>query len=102
MKRRFVYLWIGIAALILFAFLYLPGLSRYQELHLEEERMSRELADLKRRIQSLEEEKSLLQKDRAYLEKVIREELGLVRPGEMVYKIVPEKKAVPSKTPEAG
>ena len=26
-----------------------------------------------------------------YLEKVIREELGLVKPGEMVYKLVPEK-----------
>jgi len=26
------------------------------------------------------------------LEKVIREELGLVKPGEMVYKLVPEKK----------
>lgn len=93
MKRRFVYLWIGIGALLLFAFLYLPGLSRYQELRSEEERISRELADLQRQIKSLQEEKSLLEKDQAYLEKVIREELGLVRPGEMVYKLVPEKKS---------
>ena len=81
--------------LILFAFLYLPGLSRVQELRLEEERMSRELAELAREIRALQEEKELLKKDQAYLEKVIREELGLVKPGEMVYKLVPEKQSEP-------
>ena len=79
--------------LILFAFLYLPGLSRFQELRLEEERLSRELTELDREVRSLQEEKRLLEKDQAYLEKVIREELGLVKPGEMVYKLVPEKKS---------
>ena len=95
MKRRFAILWIGIGILILIAFLYLPGLSRFQELRLEEERLSRELVELDREIQSLQEEKELLQKDQAYLEKVIREELGLVKPGEMVYKLVPEKPSEP-------
>jgi len=91
MKRRFLYLWIAIGLLILVAFFYLPGLSRLQELRLEEERLGRELAELDREIRALQEEKELLQKDQAYLEKVIREELGLVKPGEMVYKLVPEK-----------
>lgn len=90
MKRRFVVLWIVIGVLILIAFLYLPGLSRLQELRLEEERLGRELAELDREIRSLQEEKNLLEKDQDYLEKVIREELGLVKPGEMVYKLVPE------------
>lgn len=92
MKRRFILLWIGIALLVLFIFFYLPGISRVQELRLEEERLSKELADLDREIEALKEEKDLLKKDQAYLEKVIREELGLVRPGETVYKLVPEKK----------
>ena len=92
MKRRFIYLWIGIGLLILFAFLYLPGLSRYYELRQEELRLEKELNDLDRQIQGLKEEKNLLQKDQQYLEKVIREELGLVRPGEMVYKLIPEGK----------
>lgn len=91
MKRRFVFFWIGIALLIIFAFFYLPGLSRYHELRLEEERLTRELAELDREIEVLQEEKGLLQNDLAYLEKVIREELGLVKPGETVYKLVPEK-----------
>ena len=110
MKRRFVYFWVITGGLILFAFFYLPGLSRYQELRQEEERLERELADLDRDIKSLREEKELLEKDQAYLEKVIREELGLVRPGEMVYKLVPKDKITNGKTqagpsskaPEAG
>ena len=96
MKRRFTVLWIIVGVLILFAFLYLPGLSRYQELRQEEERLSKELADLNQKILKLNEEKQLLQKDQAYLEKVIREELGLVRPGEMVYKLVHEEKSKPA------
>ena len=92
MKRRFVFLWIGIGLVFLFIFFYLPGLSRVQELRLEEDRISKELAELKGQIQALKNEKELLEKDQGYLEKVIHEELGLVRPGEMVYKLVPEKK----------
>ena len=95
MKRRFIYLWIGIALLVLFAFLYLPGLSRYYALRQEELRLEKELGALDREIKGLKEEKDLLEKDQEYLEKVIREELGLVRPGEMVYKLVPEKKSRP-------
>ena len=91
MKSRFTLLWIGIGLLVIFIFFYLPGLSRVQELRLEEDRLSKELSTLSREIQTLKEEKELLQKDQAYLEKVIREELGLVRPGEMVYKLVPKE-----------
>ena len=91
MKRRFAYFWIGIGLLILFAFLYLPGLSRYHELRQEEEKLRSELREVEREIHVLREEKNLLEKDQEYLEKTIREELGLVRPGEMVYKVVPEK-----------
>ena len=96
MKRRFTVLWIIVGLLILFAFLYLPGLSRYQELRQEEERLSKDLVDINQKIKQLNEEKELLQKDQAYLEKVIREELGLVRPGEMVYKLVPEETSQPA------
>lgn len=99
MKRRFIYLWVGIGLLILFAFLYLPGLSRYYELRQEELRIERELANLERQSKALQEEKELLEKDKEYLEKVIREELGLVRPGEMVYKLVPEGKRMKQVTP---
>lgn len=92
MKRRFLYLWIAIGLLILFVIFYLPGLSRYHELKTEEERLTRQLHEIEAQIAKLEEEKSLLQNDVAYLEKTIRDELGLVKPGEMIYKLVPDKK----------
>lgn len=92
MKRRFVYFWIGVGIFLLFLFFYLPGISRYHELKSEEERLTRELREIDSQIQKLQEEKTLLQNDLAYLEKVIREELGLVKPGEMIYKLVPNKK----------
>lgn len=98
MKRRFVFFWVGIAIFILAAFLYLPGLSRLLELRSEEDRLSRELKDLEWKIQKLRDEKNLLQNDLTYLEKVIHEELGLVKPGEMVYKLVGENK---TNTPSA-
>ncbi len=99
MRRRFVFLWIGIGLVLLFLFFYLPGLSRVQELRLEEDRIAKELTGLNGQIQTLKNEKELLEKDQDYLEKVIHEELGLVRPGEMVYKLVPEKKT--ASTPAA-
>jgi len=90
MKRRFVLFWILILVLLLLVVLYLPSFSRYQELQMEEGRITEEIAELERKIALLEREKGLLQNDKKYLEKVIRDELGLVRPGEMIYKLVPE------------
>jgi len=45
-KRRFIFLWIGIGLFILFVFLYLPGLSRLADLKLEEDRLARDLTEL--------------------------------------------------------
>lgn len=92
MRRRFFFFWIGIGLVVLFIFLYLPGLSRYHELKTEKDRLEKELAEIELEIKGLQEEKTLLQNDLDYLEKVIRQELGLVKPGEMVYKVVPERK----------
>ena len=101
MKKRFVYFWILIGAVVLFVFLYLPGLSRYHELKLEEERLTREVGEIDKEINTLQEEKRLLQNDLGYLEKVIHEELGLVKPGEVVYKLVPQKKKTTQPAPAA-
>ena len=38
---------------------------------------------------NLEDEKNLLETDPVYLEKVAREKMGLIKEGEVVYKIVP-------------
>ena len=78
--------------------IYLPPLSRYQELKSEEERITKELAELSGKIEKLEKERELLQNDVRYLEKVIRKEMGLVRPGEVVYRVVEKSEGAPSQT----
>jgi len=45
---------------------------------------------LDKQILEMQEERELLKNDLNYIEKVIRDELGLVGPGETVYKFVTE------------
>ncbi|MCM8775231.1 MAG: septum formation initiator family protein [Candidatus Omnitrophica bacterium] len=96
MTRSFIFLWVTVIVLILFFWIYFPVLSRYRELKIEEEKITQELEDLDRKIRALTEERNLLRNDVTYLEKVVREELGLVKPGEIVYKLVPDETPAPS------
>ena len=90
MRKSFLLLWGGVIVLLLFFWIYFPTLSRYRELKIQQEEMERQLKDLDKKIKELAEERHLLKHDPQYLEKVIRDELGLVKPGEVVYKLVPE------------
>ena len=102
MRKPFVILWSSIAAVILAGWIYLPVLSKYRDLKSQDEKIAAETAVLQEKIKVLEEERDLLKNDVTYLEKVIRDELGLVRPGETVYKFVPaEKPERPETSPEA-
>jgi len=75
-----------------FALVYLPSFSKYQELKRKEIELTEEIGRLKSTLRKLIEEERLLESDTEYLEKVARENLGRVRPGEVVYKIVPAEK----------
>ncbi len=98
-KKRFIFLWVAFILLIAGAFVYLPGFSRFHELDQEENKLDKQLGEIHTQIEALQEERNLLQNDLEYLEKVIREELGLVKPGEIIYKLVPEKKPTPQPVP---
>jgi cell division protein FtsB len=91
MRRSFVIVGIGVLVMAIFVWLYLPTLSRYRNLKMQQEQMERNIADLDEKIKALVEEKELLQNDVQYIEKVIRDEMGLVKPGEVVYKFVTDK-----------
>jgi cell division protein FtsB len=91
MRRSFVIVGIGILVMAIFVWIYLPTLSRYRNLKTQQEQMERNIADLDEKIKALVEEKELLQNDVQYIEKVIRDEMGLVKPGEVVYKFVTDK-----------
>lgn len=92
MVRPFVFIIIALLIFLALFCIYFPTVSRYQEYRLEQEEMAQELKKLQKQIKVLEKERSQLKEDKDYIEKIIREELGLVKPGEVVYKLVEEKK----------
>ena len=93
MKKPFLFFWGILGAALLFSWVYLPALSRYQDLKTRQEGIEIQIRDLQAKLKDIREERDLLKNDVGYLEKVIREELGLVKPGEIVYKFVEEKPA---------
>ena len=80
--------WIfGVAVLILI--LFLPTFSKKQAL-LDKNREYRErIRQLETKISQLSEEKRRLEEDPVYRERVAREKMGLVKDGEVIFKITP-------------
>jgi len=69
--------------------LFLPSYSIMQDLKLKNLEYARRITALEEKNKKFEEERRLLQTDPDYVEKVGRETMGLIRPGETVYNIVP-------------
>ena len=72
-----------------FHFSFLPSYATMQELKQKNREFAQRITQLEAKNKKYEEEKHLLQTDPEYVEKVGRETMGLIRPGETVYKIVP-------------
>ena len=90
MFRRLSPIWLF---LIVFAvgMIYLPGVTKYLRLKRKETELTVEINRLSFDIEKLKEEEHLLKTDLTQLEKVVREELGLVKPGEIVVRVVEEE-----------
>jgi len=101
LKKLFLFFAATIAILLVLYWVYFPSISRYRELKLEEEKLTKRIEEIDTQIKSLSDERHLLQTDVTYLEKVIREELGFVKPGEIVYELItkkPSTNAAPTST----
>ena len=81
-------LWL-FALTILVLFIFLPSYTKMQDLRQKNKDYAYQLQLLKVRKIKLMEEKKLLENDPMYLEKVAREKMGLIRKGEVVYRITP-------------
>lgn len=101
MKKPFALLWILLGGILVFSWVYLPTLSKYRDLKLQQDDLDAQIEKLTREVQETREERDLLKNDVEYLEKVIRGEMGLVKPGEIVYKFVKDKPS-PSPSPKAS
>jgi cell division protein FtsB len=83
----------GVCAAI-FVF-FLPSYLSMQALNEKNNSYARQIRDLIDKNEALTEEKRRLLEDPAYFEKVAREKMGLLKEGELIYKIVtPEEKKV--------
>lgn len=91
LKKLFFLFAITVAVLLVLYWVYFPSVSRYRELKLEEEKLTKRIEEIDTQIKTLSNERNLLQTDVTYLEKVIREELGFVKPGEIVYELITRK-----------
>jgi len=92
MKRWVVLLIVlsGVALLGALVRIYAPGLIKLQRLRARKCELEREVELLRESNWKLEREKESLEHDPIYIEKMIRQKLGVARPGETIYKIVPE------------
>ena len=69
--------------------IFLPSYSKMQDLKQRNAEYEAQIKELQAKKQELIKEKQLLEEDPVYLEKVAREKMGLIREGEVVYKITP-------------
>ena len=69
--------------------LFLPSYSIMQDLKKKNREYARRITALEEQNKQFALERHLLQTDPDYVEKVGRETMGLIRPGETVYKIIP-------------
>jgi cell division protein FtsB len=73
------------------------GFIQIHSLWQEKKNLEKESKMWQAKMVDLEIEKKRLEEDRFYLEKQVRERLGMVKEGEKVYKVIPRKEA-PSDT----
>ncbi|MBP9854596.1 MAG: septum formation initiator family protein [Candidatus Omnitrophica bacterium] len=85
MKNAFILFAVAFFILLLF----LPTFSQKQLLQEKNRQYLKEIYELKRQNAELTEERRKLEDDPVYLEKVAREKMGLVRDGEVIYRISP-------------
>lgn len=90
MLRRLGPFWLFLVVFVV-GFIYLPGATKYLKLKRKESDLTNEISRLNVEIKKLKEEEHLLKTDLSQLEQTVREELGLVKPGEIVIKVVEEE-----------
>lgn len=77
--------------LFVLALIYLRPYSKYRELSIKNKVLTEEIEYLKNVNRGLEEEKQALEDDPAFVEKRAREKMGIVKEGEVIYRIIPEE-----------
>jgi cell division protein FtsB len=77
-----------VAAVILV--LFLPSYTKLQDLRYRNQQYKKKMEELKKEQANLIDEERLLKDDPEYREKVIRQEMGVMKKGEVIYRVVPD------------
>ena len=86
--KKPIYLFIIILILIL---TFLPSYTRFCNLRQKSRELEEKIKELEKENLALREERENLEKNPFYIEKVAREKMGVVKKGEVIYKIFPEE-----------
>jgi len=94
MIKNVVFLFVVLAAVFV---VYLPSYMQMQDLRNRNLAFEKRITDLEVENVKIAEEQSRLKNDPEYFERVARERMGLIKDGEVVYKVLPPgvKKTVP-------
>ena len=87
-KRRVLFL---VAILLGLIIIYLPGYTKLQELKDKTKNLEDRINEVNAENALLEDQMLRMQNDPVYQEEVLRQKLGVVRKGEVIYKLEPEQ-----------
>ena len=88
MPKKIIWL---LAVAIIILIIFLPGYTKLQELKDKNRQLQARIEQIKLDNARLEGEILRFQQDPVYREEIIRDKLGVVRKGEVLYKIEPEE-----------
>ena len=80
------------AAVGILLVIFIPGYAKIQELRQKNQELEANVKRLQAENSAFQQEKERLENDPEYLEQVGRKELGIVKKGEIVYRLVPQEK----------
>ena len=78
-----------VLGLVLLGIIFIPGYLKIRRLAKQNKELEKQIEETQQANRRLKEEHQKLINDPLYLEKVAREKLGVVRKGEVVYKVLP-------------
>lgn len=91
MRRKKLVILVGIFLAGALVCIFAPGFIRLRELRARKAELEREIERLRESNRKLQKEKERLEHDPIYIEKMIRQKLGVAKPDETIYKIVPQE-----------
>ncbi|MEM7008712.1 MAG: septum formation initiator family protein [Thermodesulfobacteriota bacterium] len=86
MQRTLIRVLLAVVIISLFVYLFAREITQVYALHQENEKVKLEAQKLEKANQELTRKIELIQIDDTYKEKVIRQELGMIKKGEKVYR----------------